>query len=204
MKTLNISSLALAIGLAFSANAMAEGMSKKQYKAQEKTISVDYKAAKRGCASLAGNANDICVADAKGKKSVAKAELAFKAKPTISNRYDARVAKADADFSVAKEKCDDKAGNDKDVCVKEADAAKVHAMTDAEAQMKTSKADAAANEKSTDANTKAMETAADAHKGAAAEKREADYAVAKEKCEALAGNAKDLCMSEAKVHFGEH
>jgi hypothetical protein len=35
---------------------------------------------------------------------------------------------------VAKEKCDDKAGNEKDVCVKEAKAALVRAKADAKAQ----------------------------------------------------------------------
>lgn len=203
MKKLNISALALAVGLAFSSGAMAEGMSKKQYKAQEKVIEAEFKSAKAECDSLAGNANDICIADAKGKQSIAKAELEYKLKPTAKTRYDARVAKADADYSVASEKCDDKAGNDKDVCVKEAKAAKVHVMADAEAQLKTSKADIKANEKSADANDKAIEKADDAHKAAADEKRDADYTVDKEKCDALAGNAKDLCIDNAKARSGK-
>lgn len=214
MKNFNISAIALAIGLAFSVNAMAASMSKHQYKSHEKNIEAEYKAAKAGCDSLAGNAKDICVAEAKGKKSVAKAELEANYKPSVKTRYDARVAAADADYSVAIEKCDDKAGNDKDVCVKEAKAAKVHQIADAKTQMKTSKANAVANEKSDDANAvaneksddanaKAMETKADAQKDAAAAKRDADYAVAKEKCDVLAGSAKDLCMSDAKVRFGK-
>jgi hypothetical protein len=35
------------------------------------------------------------------------------------------MAKVDADYAVAKEKCDDFSGNAKDVCVKEAKAAQV-------------------------------------------------------------------------------
>jgi len=62
-----------------------------------------------------------------GKEKVAKAELEARYKPSEKNRYQARVAQADADYSVAKEKCDDKAGNEKDVCVKEAKAAR-HAL----------------------------------------------------------------------------
>lgn len=205
MKNLNLSALALAlvIGLAFSVDAMDKSMSKIQYKSHEKSIEAKYKVDKARCDSLAGNANDICVAQAKGKMNIAKAELEANYKPSAKTRYDARVAKADADYSVAIEKCDDKAGNDKDVCVKEAKAAKVHQIADAEAQMKTSKAGAVADEKSGDANAKAMEKAADAHKDAAAAKSDADYAVAKEKCDALAGSAKDLCMSDAKVRFGK-
>lgn len=205
MKNLNLSALALAlvIGLAFSVDAMDKSMSKIQYLSHEKSIEAEYKVDKTRCDSLAGNANDICIAQAKGKMNVAKAELEANYKPSTKTRYDARVAKADADYSVAIEKCDDKAGNSKDVCVKEAKAAKVHQIADADAQMKTSKAGAVANEKSEDANAKAMEKTTDAQKEAAAYKRDADYVVAKEKCEALAGSAKDLCMSDAKVRFGK-
>ena len=202
MKNLNVSVIALAIGIVFSAAAMAEGMSNADYKSQEKTIAAEYKSAKAGCDSLSGNANDICVAEAKGKRDVAKAELELNYKPSVKTRYDARVAKADADYEVAIQHCDDKAGNDKDVCVKEAKAAKIHATADAKAQMKTSKADNTANEKSADANATAMGKATDAHKDAAMDKRDADYAVAKEKCQVLAGDTKDLCMSDAKVRFG--
>ena len=202
MKNLNISVITLTIGLAFSAGAMADGMSKKEYKSQEKTVAAEYKTAKAGCDSLSGNANDICMAEAKGKRDVAKAELELNYKPSVKTRHDARVAKADADYGVAIQKCDDKAGNDKDVCVKEAQAAKIHAEADAKAQMKTSKTDNVANEKSADANATAMDKATDAHKDAAVDKRDADYAVAKEKCQVLAGDAKELCMTDAKTRFG--
>lgn len=202
MKNLNISALALALGMAFSVGAMADSMSKRQYKAQEKHIAAEFKEGKASCKSLSGNANDICVADAKGRKSVALADLEDAFKPTIKTRYQARVARAEAAYAVSNEKCDDKAGNDKDVCVKEAKAAKVGAIADADAQMKTTKADDVAMQKSADANATAMEKATDAHKDAAIIKRDADYTVAKEKCAVFAGDLKDRCLSDAKFHFG--
>lgn len=214
MKNFSISAIALAIGLIFSAGAMAESMTKNQYKSHVKSIESEYKVDKAGCDSLAGNAKDICVAEAKGKQSVAKAELEANYKPSVKARYKAHVAKADADYSVAIQKCDDKAGNDKDVCVKEAKAAKVHQIADAKTQMKSKNANAeanetsgdaqaVANEKSGDANAKAAETKADARKDATIEKRDANYAVAKEKCDALAGSVKDKCISDAKLRFGQ-
>ena len=203
MRNFNISVIVLAIGLAFSAGAMAESMTKNQYKSDVKSIESEYKVDKAGCDSFARNAKDICVAEAKGKQSVAKADLEANYKPSIKTRYDARVAKAKADYSVAIEKCDDKAGNDKDVCVKEAKATKVHQIADAKAQMKTSKANTVANEESADAKANATEKKTDAHKDAATDKRAADYVVAKEKCEVLAGTAKNMCMSDAKVRFGQ-
>jgi len=91
------------------------------------------------------------------------------------------MAQAEADYSVAREKCDDQAGNAKDVCVKEAKAARVGAEADAEAQKKT---------------WSAKHEAAD-------DKREGGYAVAKEKCAALEGSAKDGCMNDAKARHGK-
>jgi hypothetical protein len=214
MKNLNISVIALAVTLAFSASAMAESMTKNQFKVNEKSIEAEYKSAKAGCDSFAANARDICIAEAKGKMSVAKADLEASYKPSAKSKYNARVARADADYSIANEKCDDKAGNDKDVCVKEAKSAKVHQIADADTQLKSKNANAEANEKSSDAqavaheksmdaNTKASETKTDARKDAAAEKRDADYAVAKEKCDALAGSVKDKCIIDAKSRFAQ-
>lgn len=214
MKNFNISPIVLAISLAFSASAIAESMTKDQYKSHVKSIESEYKVDKVACDSFKNNAKDICVAEAKGKQSVSKAELEANYKPSVKARYDANVAKADADYSIANEKCDDKSGNDKDVCVKEAKAAKVHQIADAKTQMKTNKANAEAKEisgdaqavangKSGDANAKAAETKADARKDATIEKRDADYAVAKEKCDVLAGNVKDKCIIDAKFRFGQ-
>ncbi|MGZ8250784.1 MAG: hypothetical protein ACXW1P_00440 [Methylophilaceae bacterium] len=203
MSNFNISTIALAIGLTFSLGAMADSISKNQYKSLGRTIDAEFKLDKAKCKSLAGNANDICIAEAKGRHALAYAELEDQYKPTIQTRYNMRVAKADADYSVAIEKCDDKAGNSKDVCVKEAKAGQVHQMADAETLLKTSKADAVANEKSDDANEKALEKSNEAYREGAADKRAADYVVAKEKCDVLAGDAKGACLSAAKDHFGK-
>jgi hypothetical protein len=203
MNKLSINVIALAVSLAFSAGAMAAGISKDEYKAGKDKITAEYKLAKAGCASLSGNPNDICVAEAKGKENVAMAELEASYKPTPKTHYEARVARAEADYAVANERCDDLAGNAKDVCVKQAKAAETAAKADAKAQMKTSDAKATANKKSANAYNKADSQSADAHKDAAADKRDAQYQVAKEKCDDMAGNAKDVCVKEAKARFGK-
>lgn len=203
MKNFTINSITLAIGLVFSFSAAAESMTKAQLKAHEKNIQAEYKVALAACDSLSGNANDICVAEAKGNKSIALAESEASYKPSAKTHYNVNAAKADADYEVAIQKCDDKAGNAKDVCVKEAKAVNTHQMSDAKLKMKSSEANAAANEKSSDANANAAEIKTEAHKDANAENRDADYVVAKEKCDALAGSAKDLCMSNAKSKFGK-
>lgn len=192
MNTLNIHAIALAVSLAFSAGAMAQNVSKDDYLSVKDKIAADYKLAKASCDSLSGNPNDICMAGAKGNEKVALAELEAGYKPTPENRYQARVVKADAEYQLAKERCDDRAGNTKDVCMKEAMSAETAAKADAKAQMKTADANATANEKS-----------ADARKGATEDKLGAQYKVAKEKCDTYAGNAKDICVNEAKVKFGQ-
>lgn len=195
--------IALAVGLAFSAGAMAQVMSPTEYKAAGNRITDEYKVAHEACASLSGNAKDICVAQAKGKEKVAEAELQASYKPSTQSRYKVRVAIAKADYAVAKERCDDSAGNVKDVCVEQAKAAQTVAMTDAEVQMKTARANKTANVKTNDARVEADAKTANVRNDAAAEKREAQYKVEKEKCDAFASTVKDNCLTQAKANFGK-
>jgi osmotically-inducible protein OsmY len=149
-----INAIAIAIGLAFSAGATAQSMSKADYQSAKDSIAAEYKSAKAGCESMSGNAEDICKAEAKGKENVAKAELEARHAPSNKNRHAVSIAKAKADYSVAKEKCDDKNGNDKMVCVKEAKAAETSAMADAKAELKSADASKPAKETSTVSTSK--------------------------------------------------
>lgn len=140
MNRLNITAIASAIALAFSAGAMAaEGISKDEYKAAQSKISAEYKSAKANCASLKANAKDVCNEEAKGNEKVAKADLETRYHPGDKSRHALAIAKADAEYAVAKEKCDDKTGADKTACVKEAKAAAARAKADANAPMRTAK-----------------------------------------------------------------
>jgi hypothetical protein len=162
--------------------AQAATMSKAEYKADKTRISADYKTDKAACASLSGNAKDICVEEAKAKESVARAELEYSYSGKPGDQTKVLVAKAKSAYAVAKEKCDDKAGNDKDVCVKEAKAVETKALADA----------------------KMGKQIGEAKKEASEDKRDADYKVAVEKCDALAGDAKASCITAAKTKFGKN
>lgn len=203
MKSSSISAIALAIGLAFSTGAMAQQMSKSEYTLHKDAIQADLKTAKSGCDALSANAKDICVAKAEGSEKVAAAELEARYQPTDKTRYDVGAAKAEAAHAIAKEQCDDRAGNAKDVCLKEAKAAQTAAKADAKSKMKVSQAGGVAAETSADAKMKAKALSTDARQDAVAEKRAANYEVAKEKCDAFAGSAKDSCLAEAKARFGK-
>jgi hypothetical protein len=151
-----------------------------------------YKVDKDACSSLSANAKDICIAEAKGKDNIAKADAEAAYQNTAKHRESARVAHVQAAYGVAIEKCDDLAGNTKDVCVKEAKAALVKG-----------KADAKVDRVMADTRQDAAMKQSDARKEASADKRDADYKVAIEKCDALAGAAKDACVSNAKAQFGK-
>ncbi len=180
---------AVAAAMGFAGTAFA--MSKAEIKADEDRIAADFKSAKSACDSLKANAKDICLAEAKGNEKVAKAELGARKNDTAKTRADVRVARADADYGVAREKCDDLAGNPKDVCLKDAKAAMTKAKADAKADLTSNKAQTSANEKVAQARTEAAE-----------DKRDANYAAAKERCDKFSGDAKDRCVTEAKTRFG--
>ena len=162
--------------------AHAASMSRADYTAAKTRISAEYKSDKAACASLAANAKDICVEEAKAKEKVALAELEYGYTGKAGDRTKVAVAKAESAYAVAKEKCDDQAGNAKDVCVKEAKAVETKALADA----------------------KMGTEIGEAKKDAAADKRDADYNVAVEKCDALAGDAKSSCIAAAKAKFGKN
>jgi hypothetical protein len=187
-----LTTLCACAGIAFASSAGAAPMAKDAYDAESKRIESDYKAAKEQCKTLSGNAKDICVEDAKAKEKIAKADLEASYKGTEKARYDARIAHAEADYAVAKEKCDDFSGNQKDVCLKEAKAAQVKA-----------KADAKVAHVANDTNRVAAVKREDARKDAAEDKRDADYKVAVEKCDALSGDQKGQCVKEAKARYGK-
>ena len=194
MSKLMIALLASA-GIALAGTASAaddKAMSRDQYKAEKDRIESQYKADKEHCGSLSGNAKDVCNAEAKGHEKVAKAELEARYKNTAKAHYDARVAQADADYDVAKEKCDDLSGNRKDVCVKEAKAAHTKAKADAKVARADAKTSKVAHEKRAEARQDARE-----------DTRDAQYKVAVEKCDSLNGAAKDRCVKDAKAHYGK-
>jgi hypothetical protein len=176
-KTTLATALLLSLPLAHAAT-----MVKADYQAGKTRISDEYKAGKAACGNITGNAKDICVEEAKAKEKIAKAELEYAYTGKAKDANAVLVAKADAGYAVAKERCDDQTGNAKDVCVKEAKAVHVKALADA----------------------KLGKQVGEARKDAAIDKRDADYKVAIEKCDALSGDPKTTCVASAKTTFGKN
>ncbi|HVY06605.1 MAG TPA: cell envelope biogenesis protein TolA [Burkholderiales bacterium] len=120
---------AIVIGLALSNTAPAADQVSRETKREAdakydqtvKQIKADYKAARARCNNLGGNDKDVCVKEAQANEQTAMADAKAMKKNT-ENNADARAEKRDAEFKVAKEKCDSMSGNAKDVCEKEAEA----------------------------------------------------------------------------------
>ncbi|CAG0953514.1 hypothetical protein MTYP_00325 [Methylophilaceae bacterium] len=150
MKKFTAPLIAIVLGLSFSVGAMAENMSKTQYNTLEKNIEFEYRNAKAECASLAGNEKDICIVEAKANMRIAKSQLKVDYKPSTVTRYDARVALAEADYSVAMERCDDKSDKNRGACVLDAKAAKASEIANARTQSKASMSQGITNKKISD------------------------------------------------------
>ena len=170
---------ACAVALAFGSLGAHAAGDKSAYEQTKSTAKAAYDADKKGCDALGGNAKDICVAEAKAKRTRSEQEAEASWKGTPKAREHAVHEIAEADYAVAKERCDDKGGNEKDVCRKEAKAAMTKTVADAKATKK---------------GTEARMDAAD-------DKRDADYKVATEKCDALSGDAKRACVDAAKAQY---
>ncbi len=164
--------------LVFSVGVQAAG-DKPAYEKAKQSAKATYESAKKQCDSLAGNTKDICQAEAKAARTKTEATAEAEYKNTPKARYDAKADAGEADYKVAKERCDDKGGNDKDVCVKEAKSVLAKVKADAKAERDTTKSNAEATQ----------------------DKMKAEYKAAAEKCDAMKGDSKDACIKQAKVTY---
>lgn len=172
--------IALAIGFLQPVQAADPApISTEVYKLAKDDLDHHYDREKKACDTLSGNAKDICQEEAKGAEKVAQARLKAQHTGKQADKDAAVEAGVDARHKVAKERCDDLQGNQKDVCVKQAKADHDKAI----------------------AKLKARQDIQEIRDETAEKKRDADYKVAKERCDTLAGSAKDACQASAKARF---
>jgi len=159
----------------------AQAITKAEYDSGKDRVAAQYKADRAACDALKHNEKDVCVEQAKGKEKAGKADLEYAYSGKEADRISALEAHADANYDVAKERCDDLSGNGKDVCVREAQSTHTAALADA----------------------KAIKKIGEARKDAAEDKREAAFKLAMAKCDALAGGAKASCVAGVKADFSK-
>lgn len=178
-KLIHAPRLLCAVALLGAAGIASANLTKPVYSQAKDEVKAMFKAERDNCGSLSGNAKDVCVERAKGHEKVALANLEYQYTGTMKDRNDYLESRYEARYKLAKEMCDDKSGNAKDVCTAEAKAAHDKA-----------KADLKANKQVAEAQADAMET-----------KLKADYKVANERCDSLSGDAKNSCQASAKARY---
>lgn len=99
-------------------------LTQQQYEAGKKAIEAQSARDRKACERLKGDAQDVCEAQAEGHGKAEKAKLEARYKPSPDAVEEARLATADANYQVAKEKCEAMKGKAEDRCMKEAKAAR--------------------------------------------------------------------------------
>lgn len=139
-----------------------------------------YKTERDACKSMSANAKDVCEQEAEGREEVALAHLQLQRTGSADDRRKLAEKRLEARYDVAKEKCDDVAGNAKDMC-----------QAQAKTALDKGKADIKMNKEVAEARSEAEET-----------KMKADYKMASERCDSMSGDAKDSCVATARARYG--
>jgi hypothetical protein len=167
--------------LAACGTAAAANITEAAHDAARDRLKASYKMELDACDRLAGNTKDICVETVKGKEKVALAHLQYQRSGDAKDMNKLVEARHDARYEVAKEVCDDQAGNPKDIC-----------LATAKADLEKAKADA-----------KMTKDVRAAHNDLVDAKDKADYKLAAERCDAMSGNDKDACVASARARYNQ-
>jgi hypothetical protein len=137
MKT-TIECVVLALCLAASGTALAANkgpaMGKQAYEAAKDRIEAQYQADGKLCNGRKDHAKDVCEAEAKGRAAALKAELEAQYRPSPEASLKAKSVTADANYDVAKTRCEAFDGRRKDRCMKEAKGAREAAVRQAKVE----------------------------------------------------------------------
>lgn len=106
-------------------------LSRPAYEAARKRVEAVSRADRKACRALEGERREVCRAEAKGKKDAALAKLEARWKRTPEAIQEAKEVTADANYRVAREKCEVLEGAAHDRCVDEAKAAREAAIRQA-------------------------------------------------------------------------
>lgn len=175
----------------FHGSASAGPPARTEYRLDHEKAQAAYRLESTSCRKLRGNAKDVCKVQARGHFQVAKAEINARHKQSPRNEDKVKLARAEAAFRWASEKCEDLQGNAQDVCKLDARTSWVAARS--EARLSRAAVDKGMySRKAVSERTQAREDNA-----------EALYAAAKGRCDALAGEAKASCLGDAKKKFGK-
>ncbi|MDM5180293.1 BON domain-containing protein [Massilia sp. DJPM01] len=136
MKPIVATLLAAALSAAFASAYAAETPTRTDtatYRTMTLKAAADYKAASAQCKDMSGNARSLCMEQAKVVRARADLAALTDYNNTLKGRTKARTDLADADYALAKVKCADAMGAEKDSCLSNARAVHSAALADVKA-----------------------------------------------------------------------
>jgi hypothetical protein len=152
MKSLLATLLATAAGASFAAAPTAAlNHDPATYRNVTQKTATEYKAATAKCDVKKGNDKDVCMAEAKAARARSESQAVAKYNNSEQGRASARSKVAEAEYEVAKAKCDAKDGAEKDSCMDNAKSVRTAALADAKAD-RTASASATAGTSATGAS----------------------------------------------------
>ena len=175
----------------FASAASPASLAKDEYRLDHQKAQAAYRLELASCKKLQGNTKDVCKVEARGHFQMAKAQIDTRYKDSPANQDKVKLAKTEAAYRLALEKCGDLSGNAKEVCKADAKAASVAAR--AETRLSRASVDKGVNSRQ----------AVNERKDAREDTADASYAAASKRCDALAGDAKSDCLVEAKKKYGK-
>jgi osmotically-inducible protein OsmY len=185
MKSLLATLLATAAGATFAAAPTAAlNHDPATYRNVSQKAATEYKAATAKCDAKSGNDKDVCVAEAKAARARTESDAIAKYNNSEKGRASARNKVAEAEYEVAKAKCDAMSGADKDGCMDNAKSVRTAALADAKAGR--------------EASNSAVGASGSAGLVASTDTKDPVKASAVAKCEQAAGGSKTGCLVDSK------
>ena len=196
MKTLIATLLATAAGASFAAAPTAAlNHDPATYRNLTQKAETEYRAATAKCDAKSGNDKDVCMAEARLARTRTEADALSKYNNTTAGRARAHTNVADAEYDLAKAKCDAKSGADKDSCMDNAKSVHTAALADAKAA-RTERTTATGSSGS--GSTGAGGATASGGLVTGTDTRDPAKAAAVDKCARMGADAKTGCLVETK------
>lgn len=122
---------ATAFGISTAVDSPRSLMSPVDYGQAKKAIESDARAAVARCREHDGQAKDVCKAEVRAEERVRKADLEAQYRGTVAAAAEARLARAKAQYEIARAKCGDQRAEERNSCLRSARADKAKAFSEA-------------------------------------------------------------------------
>jgi hyperosmotically inducible periplasmic protein len=198
MKTLIATLLATAAGASFAAAPTAAlNHDPATYRNLTQKAESAYRAAAAKCDAKSGNDKDVCMAEARLMRTRTEADALAKYNNTATSHARARANVADAEYDLAKARCDARSGADKDSCMDNAKSVHTAAVADAKAE-RTERTTAAGSGGGGATGASGSGSTASGGLVTGTDTRDPAKAAAVDKCAQMGANARTGCLVDTK------